>query len=270
MEESKKKHTFVICAYKESEYLEECIQSLQKQKTPSHIIMITSTPNTYIEQLAEQYHIPLVVNEGEGGIVQDWTFGYEQANTSYVTIAHQDDVYTPDFSTEVIKRLEQSKKPLIAFTDYGELRNGKYVEKDRLLKIKRLMLFPLQGKIFENSRFIRRRILSFGNPICCPSVTFVRENMPEKIFNIKYRACEDWEAWEKLSRLKGGYIYVNKILMYHRIHEGSETSNIIGDNVRSLEDYDMYCKFWPKPIAKLLIKYYSKAQDSNTLRKEEK
>lgn len=259
------KHTFVICAYKESEYLEECIQSLLKQKIQSKIIMITSTPNMYIEQLAQKYDIDLRINNGEGGIVQDWTFGYEQADTPYITIAHQDDVYMPEFSEQVVQYLEQAKKPLIAFTNYGELRNGEYVDQDRLLKIKRIMLAPLKGRIFQNSRFVRRRILSMGNPICCPSVTFVRENMPEKIFNIKYRACEDWEAWEKLSRLKGGFVYLNKILMYHRIHEGSETSNIIGDNVRSLEDYDMYCKFWPKSIAKLLIRYYSKAQDSNSL-----
>lgn len=259
------KHTFVICAYKESEYLEECILSLLHQKTPSKILMITSTPNAYIQDMAEKYHIELIVNEGEGGIVQDWTFGYEHADTPYITIAHQDDVYQPDYSTEVVAYLERAKKPLIAFTDYGELREGEYVDQDRLLKIKRIMLGPLRGRVFQNSRFIRRRILSMGNPICCPSVTFVRENMPEKIFNIKYRACEDWEAWEKLSRLKGGFVYIDKILMYHRIHAGSETSNIIGDNVRSLEDYDMYCKFWPKPIAKLLIRYYSKAQDSNTL-----
>ena len=39
------KHTFVICAYKESAYLEECILSLKQQTVKSNIIMITSTPN---------------------------------------------------------------------------------------------------------------------------------------------------------------------------------------------------------------------------------
>ena len=42
------KHTFVICAYKESAYLEECILSLKQQTVKSNIIMITSTPNNYI------------------------------------------------------------------------------------------------------------------------------------------------------------------------------------------------------------------------------
>ena len=47
-------HTFAICAYKESQYLEECIQSLKKQTVKSNIIMCTSTPNDYIKDLAKK------------------------------------------------------------------------------------------------------------------------------------------------------------------------------------------------------------------------
>ena len=63
-----KDHTFVICAYKESSYLEQCILSLKRQSVESHIIMITSTPNEYINGMAKKYGIPLFINEGEGGI----------------------------------------------------------------------------------------------------------------------------------------------------------------------------------------------------------
>ena len=45
-------HTFVICAYKKSSFLEECIISLKKQKYKSEIIMITSTPNELISEMA--------------------------------------------------------------------------------------------------------------------------------------------------------------------------------------------------------------------------
>ena len=64
MEDMSAKHTFVICAYKESAYLEECILSLKQQTVKSNIIMITSTPNDYIRTLAEKHEIPLKVNEG--------------------------------------------------------------------------------------------------------------------------------------------------------------------------------------------------------------
>lgn len=49
----KSKHTFAICAYKESRYLEECITSLKKQSMKSKIILITSTPNRLIDEVAK-------------------------------------------------------------------------------------------------------------------------------------------------------------------------------------------------------------------------
>ena len=50
-------HTFAICAYKESPYLRECIESLKKQTVPTNIIMTTSTDNEYIRNLADEYQI---------------------------------------------------------------------------------------------------------------------------------------------------------------------------------------------------------------------
>ena len=54
-----KNHTFIVTAYKESKYLEECIKSLVNQTIKSNIIMSTSTPNEYINSLAKKYDIKL-------------------------------------------------------------------------------------------------------------------------------------------------------------------------------------------------------------------
>ena len=51
--------------------------------------------------------------------------------------------------------------------------------------------------------------------------------------------------------------------MKHRIHEESETSNQIKNHGRLEEDLIMFKKFWPTPIAKFLMKYYSKAIKTN-------
>lgn len=169
-----KNHTFAICAYKESPFLEECIQSLLGQTIPSTIIIVTSTDNAYIQNMAEKYHLELFINHGESGITQDWMFAYRSARTELMTIAHQDDTYDRLYTETVLQQLSAARHPLIAFTDYGELRNGAIVNKNTLLKVKRTMLLPLHLKIFHNSIFVRRRVLSFGCPICCPSVTFVK------------------------------------------------------------------------------------------------
>lgn len=258
-------HTFAICAYKESEYLEECIQSLKNQTIESTIILATSTPNDYIAGLAKKYEIPVFVNEGESGITQDWNFALDKVQTPYATIAHQDDTYEPDYAKNILERMTTAKQSLIAFSDYFELRDGKQVHDTTMLKIKRLMLFPLRLKLFSGSRFIRRRVLSMGDPICCPAVTFNLTALSRPIFQDGFRSCEDWEAWEKISRMKGEFLYEPTPLMSHRIHSESATTAIIQDHARVEENYVMFCKFWPKPIAKLINKFYTKSEDSNQL-----
>lgn len=258
-------HTFAICAYKESPYLEECIKSLLSQTVKSKIIMITSTPNDMIKRLADQYGITLYVNDGDSGITQDWNYALSKVTTSYATIAHQDDIYEKEYVESVIGMMEREKVPLIGFTDYYEIRNEKKVYDVPMLKIKRFMLLPLKLRTFYKSRFVRRRVLSMGDPICCPSVCFCLENVERPIFNNKYRSCEDWEAWEMLSVKKGSFVYVSKPLMAHRIHEESATTEIIHDNARVQENYEMYCKFWPAWIAGIINHFYTKSEKSNDL-----
>lgn len=263
MEQKPVDHTFVLCAYKASPYLEECIQSLINQTVASQVILVTSTPNEHIRTLAEKYQIPMIVNTGESGIAQDWNFGCRQVTTKYFTIAHQDDVYKPDYLESVRDYMMQARNPLIFFSDYGELRNGAEVVNSKLLTIKRWMLFPLRWRAMWGSRFVRRRILAFGNAICCPSVTYCKENMPEPIFVDYFKSNMDWMAWETISRRKGSFVYCHKVLMLHRIHEDSTTSELIHDDKRTEEDYQVFKRFWPAPIARLIARVYKQSEKSN-------
>ncbi|MDD4698758.1 MAG: glycosyltransferase [Oscillospiraceae bacterium] len=259
-------HTFVVCAYKESSYLDECLRSLEAQTVKSNIIISTSTPSEYIDRIAEQHGVSVYVNGGDKGLGLDWNFGYSCAKTPIITLAHQDDVYEKEYCKKALLYINKSKHPLIFFTDYSEIRNGNIVHDNKLLKIKRFLLMPMRVRAFQKSRWIRRRVLSMGCPICCPSVTFFAPNLPKVIFDKKYLSNADWQAWEKFSKLKGDFLYCfSKPLMYHRVHEESTTSDIIGNNQRTQEDFAMYCKFWPRFIAKMLIKPYSKSQESNKL-----
>ena len=58
------KHVFAVCAYKDSPYLEQCIRSLKAQTVPSHIIICTSTPSSYIDRLAWKYGLQVCVRQG--------------------------------------------------------------------------------------------------------------------------------------------------------------------------------------------------------------
>ena len=258
-------HTFAICAYRESAYLEECIQSLMRQSVGSHIIMAASTPNAHIEEMAAKYNIPLYINEGESGITQDWNFALSKVGTRYATLAHQDDIYEPEYTRCILEKMGKCTRPIIAFSGYQELRCGEKVYHTRMLKIKRFMLLPVGIGCLENSRFVRRRVLSLGDPICCPAVTFCMDNIPQPVFRHGFRSCGDWEAWEILSREKGAFLYVPEPLMCHRIHEESATTAVLADCARVEENFIMYCKFWPKWIARIINKFYTKSEMSNDL-----
>ena len=101
-------HTFVVCAYKESKYLEECIKSLLEQTIKSNIIIATATPNNHIEKLAKKYNLKLFINDEKPGIGTDWNYGVSQTNTDYVTVAHQDDIYKKNYLEEIIKCLNKN------------------------------------------------------------------------------------------------------------------------------------------------------------------
>ena len=258
-----KDHTYVLCAYKESAFLEECVKSLLAQTVKSNILIATSTPNEHISGTAKKYDIPVYINEGEKGIGGDWNFAYSMAQTPLITIAHQDDIYEPTYTEEMLAFINKSKSPIIYFSGYGELRNDEKVYDNKNLKIKKLLLSPLKIKAFWKSKFVRRRILSLGNSICCPAVTYVVDVVGQRPFTNDYLSNIDWQQWEMLSRKKGSFVYNKKPLMCHRIHEESTTTEIIGDSKRTLEDYDIFCKFWPKWIAKIIARAYSKSEQSN-------
>lgn len=258
-----KNHTFVVCAYKESPYLEDCIKSVLNQKVKSNVIMSTSTPNEYIENMSKKYNIELYVNEGEKGIGQDWNFGISKVKTDYVTIAHQDDIYKENYLEEIVNNINKGIDFVIAFTDYREIKNGHEIPLTRNLKIKKVLLFPL--RTFRKSKFVKRRILSFGAAICCPSVTINTKIAGKSPYKTELKCDLDWDTWDKMTQYDANFLYIPKELMKHRIHEESETSNLIENNVRLDEDLLMLKRYWPAPIAKFIMKFYKKAVETNKM-----
>ena len=175
-------HTFAVCAYGESPYLEECILSLKEQTLSTNILLATSTPNELIQSLCEKYNILMHVNPGPGGIAGDWNFAVSVCTTPLVTIAHQDDLYKPNYAEYMLERVNSSSRPLIYFTNYGELRDGEEVLENRLLKVKRRLLCSLSKPENAGKAWAKRRALELGCAICCPSTTLVLPNLEVPVF----------------------------------------------------------------------------------------
>lgn len=265
MENKKNIHTYVVLAYKESPYLEQCVKSVLNQRYESNVIIATSTPNSYIDNIAKKYNLAVFSRPKRDfglGAASDFNFALESANTKLVTIVNHDEVYSYDYSFEIVKYYEKNSNVCIIFSRYYEIKDNNTVYKSINFMIKNILLFPLS---FSNkSIFIKRLCLRFGNPIGCPATTFVKGHFEYPVFSTDLKAAFDYWAWEKLSKTEYAFGYIKKPLMGHRIHSGSITSGALNDNIRTKEDLVILSKFWPKSIAMLIAKVYKLSERSNS------
>ncbi len=252
--------TLVVCTYKECPYLEESIQSIVNQTVKPRIIISTSTPNAYVNGIADKYGIEVRVNP-DGGQIKDYNFAMKQADTEFVMLAHQDEILRDRFVEKCVEALNYSKDPIISFTDYIEMHNDLVDEKQSsMVKIKKFLLWPTKIKWLSGTHLGKRMTLCMGDPITHPTVICKSDKMPEVIFREEFKASMDWDLWERLSKVKGSFVYVDEILLQHRMNDDNHTAVLLRTtNDRYNNEYAIFCRFWIKPIAKLLMKFYSKA-----------
>ena len=258
------KHSFAVVAYKDSPYLPDCLDSLKDQTVKSEIYITTSTPSLYIDEIGKKYGAKIFVTDPGKGIAHDWNFGISVAKTKYVTLAHQDDLYNSNYAELCIKAAEKFNDTLICFTGYSEIVDDKERSSTFMLTAKKIMNFmfmPLKKNI--KSRQWKKFSQSFGTAIPCPSVMYNKETLNDFIFSDKYKVSLDWDAWLRISEMKGRFVYVPKTLSKHRIHKASATTEGIQENVRQQEDFEIFCRIWPKFIAKILTKFYAGSYKSN-------
>ncbi len=257
---TEKDFTFVICAYKECAYLEECVLSLMAQTVTPSILISTSTPNDHIREIAAKHDIEIRINP-DGGQINDYNFAIRQADTRLVMLMHQDEILKEDFAETVIQSMNYYKKPIIAFTDYIEMHDDVVdARQSAMIKIKKKMLLIAKFRPLMSTKLGKRLLICMGDPITHPTVVCVSSEMPDPVFESGFRACMDWDLWERLSRQKGSFVYVDKILLQHRMNDDNQTSLLLkGSTSRYDEELSILRRFWPQPIAKAIMHFYSKA-----------
>lgn len=258
------RHVWAITAHGESPYLEECILSLKAQSIPSEIIICTATDNSLIRSLSQKYDIPMHVKAGKDIVRENWNYAYNIAEGNWVTLAHQDDIYAPNYVEELKRHAQGAQDAAIFFSDYEPFgTNNKGARRNKI--IESIIKIPLLVRPLSKSKFIKCFTLAMGNAICCPTVSFHKEFLGRDLFlnadqnNIHENL--DWELWIILAKQKNRFLYSPKELLRYRLHEGQETAIYIDNSRRVGEDYACFRLIWPKPIADLLMRFYKKAYD---------
>lgn len=273
-----KSHAFVICAYKESPYLEFCMRSLRRQSVKSDVYLVTSTPSAYINKLAEKYRIPVFVREGESCLREDWLFGWRLAGAkhSLVTIAHQDDKYHPRYTETLLKAYETYPDMTVFCSDYvvlkteeGTLSDGtvypggtKMICGDLVRFVKKVLRIPLRFRSLADQIWVKKLPLMFGNSICCPTCTYNHDFIGDEMFGSDMEFALDWDNLYELAMRPGRFICAEQPLLAYRVHDGATTKACIEDNRRSQDEIAMFRKMWPEWIVKILMRYYKKAYEN--------
>lgn len=250
-------HTFAVCAYKESPFLEKCLSSVVNQNEKTNVILCTPTPNELINSLAEKYDVPLYINPDSNSDMQgSWNFAMSQAKTSFVTVCHQDDFYSPDYYGAVKKYLTDDL--LFAHTNYKnaftDTDGNTTIGVSKNIIFKRIIHFFNSNRWQQNIIFFKRWALRFGNSICCPTCTYNKKNLPSPLFTSKLHHGVDWDLSITLASQNGRIAYIRKPVVYKRIHEGAQTQEDVISGIRAKEDVMLYSRLWPRPIALLMQK----------------
>lgn len=261
------KHTFVICAYKESPYLESCIKSLKAQIVKSDIKIATSTPNDHIYNIAKKYNIDVFINdrkkpENVSNIGFDWQFAYNTAQTELVTIAHQDDIYLKNYTKDLLKYKKKYPDMTLFTTASITLKNGKIKQFGRVEIVKKILRLPLRVNALNNISFVKRLAITFGNPIIAPSCAYDKRLCPKDLFISELKFALDWECLLKLSKLEGRIVLSERPGICYRIHDEATTKKSIMDNSRQMEESIMFDTLLPKPVADIYKKIYQSSYNA--------
>ena len=243
-------HTFVILAYKESDDLEDCIKSVLKQSVKSNVVIATSTPNDFISDLAREYGIGIMVNDSESNKGNDYNFALSTFNTKLITIAHQDDLYHRNYVKEVINCYEKNKDANLIFTDYYEIHKDVKVKHSLALFRKKLMIWPLKYRLFQDKKHYKKRALSRGQCFCTSSVTFVRDKSIKKFFPTDLKYYNDWQGFINFAMKNTRMVYLNKKLVGYRIYDKEINMDMI------MEKENILKQFWNKKIIDFLFRKY--------------
>ena len=272
------RHSFAVCAYGESPYLEACLKSLKAQTVPSEILICTSTPNRYVEQLAAKYGIPLKVRDvqregGARGIGADWNYAFRSAGGEYITLAHQDDMYEKHYTETVLREAERWPDMDLFTCSAVTVKNGRPERVPGAPEIvKTLLRLPLRFRNLAHLTWVKRLVLRFGNPVICPSVSYRKRTVETMMrnaapdgpgpFSETRKFILDWEFLFDLAAEGGRWICDETPRMFYRVHSGAATAECIKDHARESEEQEMFRKLWPRKAADLILKYYRRSYDA--------
>lgn len=256
-------HQFVVLAFGESPFLEKCLENILSQDVPAGEVLIsTSTPSAFLADTSARYGVRLAVNANRRTIGADWNFAMDQATAPWVTLAHQDDIYLPDYAEAIRRAIAAHPDAVMVIPWFREFAGGgvRPWNLTHLVKyLHFLRAFGLKDALSSPQR--KLRLLSLGNPVPCGGVALRRERAPR--FDERLSFTLDWQAWLEAARGPGEFVFIRKAVMCRRIHSDSATTACTQSGSRRMEELEVFRRLWPHWAAGWIAALYRAAYRTN-------
>ncbi len=251
--------SIVMCTYNGSSYLDEQLASIAAQDYPHFELIILddcSTDDTWAKLLEWQSKckfITLYKNETNLGYNKNFEKVIQLAKGDYISIADQDDVWLPNKISEQANALMANPAAILSHCKNVSLIDGK-------LKYNHTRLWN-----FYEGDDVRKLLLfsQFSGHTC-----MFKKELVDKIVPFPNGIIYDW--WLSVNACcNGPIVLVDKVLIYHRLHQTNATTVNPGKNktLDLLETLELFAsiKQMSKEGKEFLAQFIDKVKAHNKL-----
>jgi len=187
--------TVVIPVHNGARYLPETICSLQAQTLRDfRLLCIDDASDDDSAAVIETAGVELMPNERRLGLAKTWNRAVALADSEYLVLAHQDDVYDPAYAETMLDAIASLPR---AFAVHCKVRTiddgGRAIAHPAAVFKER---FWPDGNRVEREPALELAMLQRGNYVVAPTVMFRRSAVlcigP---FDERYEFVTDWEYW---------------------------------------------------------------------------
>jgi len=212
-----KKVSIILPTYNNFNYLTQSIESCLNQdyQNIELIIIIDGffKENENIIKKFSDSRIKFFRNQKHLGLAESLNFGMSQANGEYLTWTSNDNYYSKNAISTMVKYLENHPEIDFVYTNYWIIdKEGKIIKKIEVEKPNKLVFKNVIGPCFLYKKEVYRKT---GN------------------FKKEFFLAEDYEYWLRV-RKNFKMVNLNKFLYYYRQHEQSLSGKLKSLNVSKM------------------------------------
>ena len=213
----------IIPAYNGARFLRQTIESLLAQTMRAcSLICIDDASSDDSAAIAAHAGATVIRNAQRMGLAANWNRAMEIAKSEYFVIAHQDDVYEPEYLATLLHAVQSHPRAFAAHCKARTIdEHGAPIAHPAALFKER---FWTNDDPMEREPRTELEVLQRGNYVVAPTVLF-RSSAVSKIgvFHERYAFVTDWEYW--MRAMLEGFTFpgVAKRLVAFRRHDETAT-----------------------------------------------